>query len=219
MIKTMYSTRLAALQPRTVHHGSYRKLNSAERPLLRDHLLRLTPEDRALRFLSKVSAKHIDQYCTRVDDHYRIVIGYFVAGVMRGAGELVFNAGATWLGSCEVALSVEYDYQNGGVGAELLRRLLVLARNRGTSKVTMLCLRSNRRMRRLATKFASELHFAAGNVEGTLYPRWPDAASLLEESWEQGRALLNLVFGVTPSSRASRDETAVTKVLPTFRND
>ena len=59
MIRTMHSTRLAALQPRTVHHGSYRKLTSAERPLLRDHLLRLTPEDRALRFLSTVSAEHI----------------------------------------------------------------------------------------------------------------------------------------------------------------
>ncbi|CAN0495421.1 unnamed protein product, partial [Phaeothamnion confervicola] len=73
----------------TAHHGDYRKLASTERLLLRDHLLRLTPEDRALRFLSEVSAEHIEQYCTRVDDHYRIVIGYFVAGVMRGAGELV----------------------------------------------------------------------------------------------------------------------------------
>ena len=219
MLKTIDSNSSAALQPSTAHHGDYRKLTSAERPLLRDHLLRLTREDRALRFLSEVSALHIEQYCTRVDDHYRIVIGYFVLGVMRGAGEIVFNAGTTWRGSCEVALSVEHEYQNGGVGAELLRRLLVLARHRGVSKVTMLCLRSNRRMQSLAKKFASELHFAAGNVEGTLYPRWPDAASLLEESWEQGRALLNLVFGLAPSSRTDVDETAVTKVTPAFRKD
>ena len=199
--------------------GEYRKLASSERILLRDHLLRLTPEDRALRFLSEVSVEHIEQYCTRVDDHYRIVIGYFVAGVMRGAGEIVFNAGPTWLAGCEVALSVEKEFQNGGVGAELLRRLLILARNRGVSKVTMLCMRSNRRMQKLARKFEGELHFAAGDVEGTLYPRWPDAASLFEESWEQGCAMLNLVFGLAPSTRRDEDATAVTKKPTTFRND
>jgi len=219
MLKTIDSNSPGAVKPGAGQDGSYRKLTSAERPLLRDHLLRLTPEDRALRFLSEVSVEHIDQYCSRVDDHYRIVIGYFVAGTMRGAGEIVFNAGSTWLASCEVALSVEHDYQNGGVGGELLRRLLVLARNRGVSKVLMLCMRSNRRMQRLAKKFEGELHFAAGDVEGTLYPRWPDAASLFEESWEQGCAMLNLVFGLAPSTRRSEDETAVTKVPPTFRND
>lgn len=219
MLKTSESDSSTALRPGTERNGDYRKLSSAERPLLRDHLLRLTPDDRALRFLSEVSVEHIDQYCSRVDDHYRIVIGYFVAGVMRGAGEIVFNAGSTWLASCEVALSVEHDYQNGGVGAELLRRLLVLARNRGVSKVTMLCMRSNRRMQKLAKKFEGELHFAAGDVEGTLYPRWPDAASLFEESWEQGCAMLNLVFGLAPSTRPSELENAVTKVTPAFRKD
>ena len=189
--------------------GEYRTLISAERPLLRDHLLRLAPDDRALRFLSEVSAAHIEQYCARVDEHYRIVVAYFVDRVMRGAGEIVFNVGPTWLGSCEVALSVESDYQNRGVGAQLLRRLLVLARNRGVGKVRMLCLRSNRRMQRLAKKFESELHFAAGDVEGTLYPRWPDAASLWEESWQQGCALLNLVFGLAPASPSLDDEKPV----------
>ena len=181
--------------------GGYRRLNDAERPWLRDHLLRLSPEDRALRFLSEVSDEHIEQYCARVDEHQRIVVGYFVAGVLRGAGEIVFNSGSSSRASCEVALSVEKDHQNGGVGSELLRRLLVLARNRGVSKVTMLCMRSNRRMQKLAKKFEGELHFAAGDVEGTLYPRWPDAASLFEESWEQGCAMLNLVFGLAPSTR------------------
>ena len=219
MLNTMEADASSPSRPVTPAAGEYRKLASSERMLLRDHLLRLTPDDRALRFLSEVSVEHIEQYCTRVDEHFRIVIGYFVAGVMRGAGEIVFNAGPTWLAGCEVALSVEQSFQNGGVGAELLRRLLVLARNRGVSKVTMLCMRSNRRMQKLARKFEGELHFAAGDVEGTLYPRWPDAASLFEESWEQGCAMLNLVFGLAPSTRRDEDATAVTKKPTTFRND
>lgn len=208
--------------PRTaaaVRMVEYRKLHGAERPLLRDHLLRLGAEDRALRFLAEVSDEHIEQYCGRVDEHHRIVVGYFVAGVMRGAGEIVFNTGRPLRASCEVALSVENDYQNGGVGSELLRRLLVLARNLGVTKVTMLCMRSNRRMQKLARKFESELHFAAGDVEGTLYPRWPDAASQFEESWEQGCAMLNLVFGLAPSTHRDEPATSVTKIPPAFRND
>lgn len=219
MLNASEPTTGTTLRPSAERSGDFRKLLGSERVLLRDHLLRLTPDDRALRFLSEVSAEHIEQYCARVDDHFRIVIGYFVDGVMRGAGEIVFNAGMTWLGSCEVALSVERDYQNGGVGAELLRRLLVLARNRGVSKVIMLCLRGNRRMQTLAKKFEGELHFAAGDVEGTLYPRWPDAASLFEESWQHGCAMLNLVFGLAPATDSHEDETAVTKVAPAFRND
>ena len=203
----------------TATAGEYRQLASAERPLLCDHLLRLSPDDRALRFLSEVSADHIDQYCSRVDEHYRIVIGYFVDSVLRGAGEIVFNIGSTWLGSCEIALSVETSSQNAGVGTELLRRLLVLARNRGVSKVRMLCMRSNRRMQTLAKKFAGELHFATGDVEGTLYPRWPDAASLFEESWQQGCAMLNLVFGLLPSIPHADDAKPITKVSAAFIND
>lgn len=219
MLKSPQVETSAAFRPGPVRAGEYRKLDSAERPLLRDHLLRLSPDDRALRFLSEVSVEHIERYCACVDEHYRIVIGYFVGGSMRGAGEIVFNAGTPGRASCEVALSVEHDYQNAGVGAELLRRLLVLARNRGVSKVTMLCMRSNRRMQNLAKKFEGELHFAAGDVEGTLYPRWPDAASLFEESWEQGCAMLNLVCGLASSTRRGELETSVTKMPPTFRND
>lgn len=219
MLNVSESLPVCAPRAIAVRGGEYRKLGNAERPLLRDHLLRLSPEDRALRFLSDVSVGHIEQYCAGIDQHPRIVVGYFVAGVMRGAGEIVFNAGVPFRANCEVALSVESDYQNGGVGTELLRRLLVLARNRGVSKVTMRCMRSNRRMQKLAKKFEGELHFAAGDVEGTLYPRWPDAASLFEESWEQGCAMLNLVFGLAPSTRRHEAETAVTKVEPAFRND
>ena len=219
MLNPLKSEVSAAAQPATAAIGEYRKLASIERPLLRDHLLRLSFDDRALRFLSGVSADHIEQYCSRVDEHYRIVIGYFVDGVLRGAGEIVFNVGPTWLGSCEVALSVESAWQNAGVGTELLRRLLVLARNRGVSKVRMLCMRSNRRMQVLAKKFEGELHFAAGDVEGALYPRWPDAASLFEESWQQGCAMLNLVFGLAPSVPRADDAKSITKVSAAFIDD
>ena len=78
--------------------------------MLRAHLLRLFPEDRALRFLSEISAEYIEHYCTCVDDHYRIVRARYKAGTLRGVGEMVFDSVPTWLGSCDVARSVEHLY-------------------------------------------------------------------------------------------------------------
>lgn len=181
-------------------YGSFRKLKAGERDLLREHLLRLTPDDRCLRFCSVVGSEHIEHYCARSDERHRIIVGYFWGGVLRGAGEIVFFARPAWRGTCEVALSVEQPYQCCGVGAELLRRLLVIARNRGVANVRMLCVRDNRRMQRLARKFDANLRFVGSEVEGTLYPRWPSTASLLEESWHDGAAVLAFVFGLRHSA-------------------
>lgn len=175
--------------------GLFRKLRTGERDELRKHLLRLTVDDRCMRFCGTVSEAHIDYYCTHADDRYRLVVGYFVDGTLRGAGEIVFLADPTWRSGCEIALSVEKPYQNRGVGSELLRRLLVLARNRGAATVLMLCLRENRKMQTLADKFEAELKFDGSDVSGTLYPRWPTSASLMEETLSDSYAVWSLAFG------------------------
>ena len=175
--------------------GIYRKLLTSERADLREHLLRLTVEDRCMRFCGGVGEAHIDYYCAHADDRHRLVVGYFVDEVLRGAGEIVFLGEPTWGKGCEIALSVEQPYQNRGVGSELLRRLLVLARNRGAATVLRLCLGENRKMQALADKFKAELRFDGSEVSGTLYPRWPTGASLLEETLSDSYGVMSLAFG------------------------
>lgn len=173
----------------------YRKLLASERSLVRDHLLRLSPDDRCRRFCGVVDDAHIVRYCTLDDGHQRIALGYWDQGQLCAVGELVFLSMPPWGGDAEVGLSVEQRWQNQGIGSELLRRLLVSARNRGVRAVTMLCVRDNRRMQRVARKFGAELRTSGSEIEGELICRWPTQASLLEESWSDGLGLLEHILG------------------------
>jgi RimJ/RimL family protein N-acetyltransferase len=71
---------------------------------------------------------------------------------MRGAAELRM-IGESWPTDAEGAFSVEKDFQNGGVGTQLLGRIVRAARNRGVSRLYMNCLAENRKMQRLAKKY------------------------------------------------------------------
>ena len=165
-----------------------RKLAVDERPVLADHLLRLPPHDRSMRFMSTVNDAHIVQYTQRTD-YQRLVLGYFVDGVMRGAGELILLANPAWRGACEAALSVEPAWQHLGVGTELLQRLILFARNRGAAPLEIHFLRENRRMQGLARKFGMTLVYDRSEVSARLQPAWPNYLTLLGESFTDGHAL------------------------------
>jgi RimJ/RimL family protein N-acetyltransferase len=174
---------------------AYRKLLSSERSLIREHLLRLLPDDRCRRFCSVVDDAHIVRYCAMDDGHQRIALGCWDQGRLCAVGELVFLSVPRWGGDAEVGLSVEQFWQNRGIGSELMRRLLVIARNRGVRAVTMLCSRDNRRMQRVAQKCGAELRTCGAEIEGEVVCRWPTQASLLEESWSDGLGLLHHILG------------------------
>ncbi|MEX2480748.1 MAG: GNAT family N-acetyltransferase [Gammaproteobacteria bacterium] len=165
-----------------------RKLSAAERSLLGEHLLRLSPYDRTMRFMSTVNDGHILRYAQHSDDYQRLVLGYFADGALRGAGELIFLTNPVWRGACEAALSVETPWQHLGVGTELLRRLVLLARNRGAAPVQVYFLRENRRMQGLARKLGMSLTYTGAEVAAQLYPTWPTYLSLLGESFSDGHA-------------------------------
>ncbi|MDX1540176.1 MAG: GNAT family N-acetyltransferase, partial [Geminicoccaceae bacterium] len=86
--------------------GVTRRLWSFEREPVQQHLLRLDPEDRRLRFGGQVNDHGIRAYCDRLDWNRAVLIGHLVAGEIRGLGELKPLA-AAWPRAAEVALSVE----------------------------------------------------------------------------------------------------------------
>lgn len=197
----MQRDRLAQPEGRT-SRPIYRKLLASERPLIRDHLLRLSPDDRCRRFCGVVDDTHIERYCALDDGHPRIALGCWDRDQLCAVGELVFLSVPRWGGDAEVGLSVEQNWQNRGIGSELLRRLLVSARNRGVRAVTMLCARDNRRMQRVAHKFGAELRMTGSEIEGELLCHWPTQASLLEESWSDGLGFLNHILAGAERARA-----------------
>lgn len=170
----------------------FRKIFPAELPDYRDHLLRLNATDRQSRFHGAVTPETIDGHCRKLDWLTTVVIGYFVDGVMHGAVELCASP-TDWLDRAELAVSVEGNLQNSGVGTELVRRALVVAQNRSIRRVTLICLLDNRRMQKIVRKLNGTLDFDASDVQGDIDIPRPNQISLLQEMIDDGTAAYETV--------------------------
>ena len=167
----------------------YRKLVPAEIGLFHEHLLRLTSDDRHCRFSGFVSDERIAAYCSDIDWFRAIIVGCFVDGVLRGVAELRFDDPRLgW--RVELAVTVEREWQGRGIGTDLLRRAITICRNRAVRAITMICLVENRRMQRIARRFAGELSFFEGEAEAQVVLPFPDQFTLACEALEEGAAWL-----------------------------
>jgi len=175
------------MEPTYVHAGYIRRLWSADLPLFRDHLLRLDGESRHARFGMAVSDQFLKDYAYHCFAINGITFGYFVDGVIRGAGEFrplfeIYELSAQR--TAEAAFSVEKDWRRKGVGTELLGRIIHTARNRQANELFMSCLASNRAMQNLALHFKAEITFEADQTTGKLIGRPPTPFSLMQEAFE-----------------------------------
>lgn len=166
-----------------------RPLLPTEPDLLREHLLRLDREDRRRRFVGHVSDDAVAAYVDAIDRFRAIVIAWIEDGAVRGAAELLrFRAPAGT--RAELAVTVETAWQDRGIGTELMRQALTVARNRGLEQVLMVCLAENGRMRHLADKFHGRMIDLGGEVEASVRLLAPDAWSLWQEAIDRGAAVI-----------------------------
>lgn len=173
---------------------SFRRLHREDAPLLKEHLLSLPAEDRWLRFCGPIQDERIITYCTGLDWSRVIVVGCFVDGVIRGAAELIPAPDTP--GHAELGIAVQGGYKQHGLGSELLRRVIVLARNRFLSTIRLVFLSENRSMRRLAKKFGAELSRERSEIEGRIRPSWPSYATMIEELQANGEAFMRAAFNL-----------------------
>lgn len=166
---------------------TYRKLLPTDAGRLRDHLLALTADERRMRFHGQVADSVIDRHCAGLDWFRTVVVGCFVDGRLHGAAEIAFDR-SLWPSSAEVAVTVEAPWQGRGIGTELTRRAVTVARNRGAYRLIMLCLIENLRMRMIARKLRSALNFEDGTVEADLDLRGATPWTLFEELFQDGTA-------------------------------
>ena len=165
--------------------GTVRKLWPTEIEKFRDHLLRLDKASRRLRFGLTVDDTFIAAYAARANFKTTVIYGYFIGGEMHAAAELRC-VGEAWGAEAEAAFSVEPAFQDGGVGTDLLGRVLLAARNRGIDRLYMNCLSENRKMQRIARKYDAELHFDHGEVVGKVRTPGPTPATLWSEAIDDG---------------------------------
>ncbi len=169
--------------------GVIRRLRAFERGKIRDHLLRLDGDDRVLRFGGYASRALVEAYCDGLDWGRAIVIGYLIDGEVRAIGELK-PMGDGWPRAGEVAVSVERPFRNRGVGTELLRRLVTMARNRFIETLWMVCLLENGTALHIARKVDSTLIVHQGTAEAHLELAWPNHLTLLAELLDEAGAVL-----------------------------
>jgi GNAT superfamily N-acetyltransferase len=174
-------------------HKTLRKLWIGDLRALRAHLKRLDPEARRLRFGGLTTDDFIDAY---IDTAFRLdatIFGVLIDREIRASAELrsIFG-GAT--PDAEAAFAVEADWQDQGLGSELMDRILTAAQNRGIARLHMICLSENARMRHLAGKFGARLTFAEGEVTGEVSPAGPTALSLLDELVHDTQGFVTAVF-------------------------
>ena len=163
--------------------GSIRKLWPTETDKFRDHLLRLDPDSRRMRFAHGVSDGFIEDYAARLSEMGSVVYGYIVDGEIRAVAELR-KLGDTWGREAEAAFSVEPGWQDRGIGSELMGRVIRAARNRGVMHLYMSCLAQNRKMQAIARKHSADLRFEYGEVVGDIVPQEPNYFSVLAEAVE-----------------------------------
>jgi GNAT superfamily N-acetyltransferase len=159
----------------------FRRFWSSERDQVRDHLVRLDPEDRHLRFGGAPSAATIEAYVERVDWARALVVGCEVGGGLRGLGELKLLRPGDGPPMAEVAVTVEKAFQGHGIGTRLFRRLTTLAANRGVRRLYVLCLARNERMRHIVLRYNAELTRYESEIEGRILLPWPSHASYAQE--------------------------------------
>jgi ribosomal protein S18 acetylase RimI-like enzyme len=168
--------------------GVIRRLWPIERDRVTRHLLRLDPDSRRLRFGGLVGPGQIEAHGAGLDWQRAVIVGYLEAGELRGLGELL-PIGGDGGRAAELAVSVEPAWQNRGIGTELLRRLIVAARNRLVGRLYMVCLMDNRRVLRMARRFEGRLKFDRGEALARIEPPWPTWWTLLEETLDAAPAM------------------------------
>jgi len=169
MLDTYDRSRSRANAPRSeeIADGQIRKLVPAERQVFLDHLMRLDPLSRFMRFGGVVSDTALARHATRSLTDDTIMVGYFVDGELRAVAELhplPVRAGKPRSG--EAAFSVERDWQGKGIGSALMRHLVLLAQNRGIQDVQVIFLANNGPMKRIAIQQAADLSLDTGEMTG-----------------------------------------------------
>jgi RimJ/RimL family protein N-acetyltransferase len=148
--------------------GYVRTLSQQEElPLLRDHLLRLDPQNRHDRFNGVLDDSFIARYAEKCANDGTIIVAYLEGGIVRGAAEL-HPPQQSEDGLPEVAFSVEAFVRRQGVGSILFRRLIAEAQWRGYRRLRITTGAENQAMRALAAKFGARLVFRRGESTGTI---------------------------------------------------
>jgi len=184
----IFAGRRAANPPTLV-----RELDDTHRTAVLRHFLTLEADDRHLRFGSPTSDAVIERYVANLNFSRDALFGVF-----NDALELVGIAHLAYVPpekdshrSAEFGVSVLHDSRHRGIGAALLARAAVHARNTHIDTLFVHCLAKNKAMMHLAQKLGMRVEFAYGDADAYLILPPANAQSILHEASQEQMADLD----------------------------
>jgi len=176
----------------------FRPLLPTEAARYSAHLLRLSLSDRRARFMGGLRDDAVRAHVSRIDWTQAIILAAIVGGEVRGAVELRFADTRA-----ELAISIEADWQNQGLGGMLVRRAFTMARNRSVRGIELYCLGDNHRMLRIAGRLSALISFDGGEVQCDFQLAPADAFSLALEAMDRGGSALTMMLEPAAVPRAA----------------
>ena len=182
------TTKLAAYPATLV-----RELDETHRAAALSHFLALEADDRHLRFGSPISDAIIERYVANLNFNREALFGVFNDALdLVGIAHLAYVPSANdGTRSAEFGVSVLHDDRHRGLGAALLARAAVHARNTHIDTLFVHCLAKNKAMMHLAHKLGMRVEFAYGDADAYLILPPANAQSILHEASQEHMADLD----------------------------
>jgi RimJ/RimL family protein N-acetyltransferase len=169
---------ICALQHDIIPMNTTRLLTPAEHGLYRDHLLRLSPDDRRLRFCAPLDDDAIIEFVaglspweTRIiacfDDRLAVIAAVQITVIKKRLAEFAF--------------SVDEAERGRGLATTLMRRALLWVRNRNIPRAHMHCLAENHAVRRMGLRLGMSVSSDTGDGEAAIALPPPTPLSIAQE--------------------------------------
>jgi RimJ/RimL family protein N-acetyltransferase len=170
-----------------------RELDDTNRAAVLLHFLALGADDRHLRFGSPTSDAVIERYVANLDFSRDALFGVFNDALnLVGIAHLAYVPSAKdSLRTAEFGVSVLHESRHRGLGAALLARAAVHARNTHIDTLFVHCLANNKAMMHLAQKLGMRVEFAYGDADAFLILPPANAQSILYEASQEHMADLD----------------------------
>ena len=168
------------------------------------HLRQLSSRDLWFRFGYAVTDEALRLYVRKLHFSRDAVFGIFDdAAELLALGHLGFDKSASSK-TAEFGVSVMPHARRQGLGLRLLQRASVHARNRGATRLIMTYMPENDALKRLAQSAGMHLIPDIDEPRATLSLDPPTAASLMDETFSEMLAAIDLGFRVANADAAQR---------------
>jgi RimJ/RimL family protein N-acetyltransferase len=170
-----------------------RELDDTHRAAVLRHFLTLEADDRHLRFGSPTSDAVIKRYVANLAFSRDALFGVFNDALdLVGIAHLAYvPPEKDSLRSAEFGVSVLHHSRHRSLGAALLARAAVHARNTHIDTLFVHCLAKNKAMMHLAQKLGMRVEFAYGDADAYLILPPANAQSILHEASQEQMADLD----------------------------